>query len=339
MSGIAQVEQTRSSDRSAADALSGAESPESLLSVIVTVTERPDHLGSLYRELAEALSGLGRPLEFLFVLEPRYRDLAAPLRSLAEEGKPIRVLGGGHAVGEAALLRLGAERSRGEILLTLPAYHRVVASGLPDLVQRVVDGADMAVARRWPRRDTWVNRLQTRAFHALLGGLARGQVRDVASGVRAMRREVLLGLPLYGDFFRFLPLLAIHEGYRVTEVDLPQHASDRRTRVYSLPVYLHRLIDLLGVFFLMRFTYKPLRFFGFVGGAFAFAGGAILAVMAFQRLGGQGIADRPLLLLGVLLVTLGVQAIALGLVGEIIVHLNIPGRRLYRVLPAPDDER
>ena len=101
--------------------------------------------------------------------------------------------------------------------------------------------------------------------------------------------------------------------------------------MYSLGVYLRRLIDLLGLVFLVRFTHKPLRFFGLFGSLFSFTGGAILIVLFVQRIGGRGIADRPMLLLGTILFVLGVQAIAMGLIGEIIVHLHASHRRTYRL--------
>ena len=146
-----------------------------------------------------------------------------------------------------------------------------------------------------------------------------------------MRREVLDELPLYGDFYRFLPVLAIREGYRVEEMSCPQHSRDSRTRVYWPGVYLRRMIDLLNLFFLLRFTFKPLRFFGLMGSGLGIVGSGILAVLLLQRLQGQPIANRPMLLLGVLLVTLGLQMFALGLVGEIIVYLQAPYRRSYRL--------
>jgi hypothetical protein len=96
-------------------------------------------------------------------------------------------------------------------------------------------------------------------------------------------------------------------------------------------VYVRRVIDLLGLFFLLRFTEKPLRFFGVVGSALGATGAVILAVLLVQRLAGEGIANRPLLLLGNLMVVLGVQAFALGLIGEIIVHLHAGTRRPYRL--------
>jgi hypothetical protein len=304
---------------------------ELAVSVIVPIAERPEDLVELYHEYSATLAQSGRSFEFIFVAEPWCSGMTKPLLELSSQEHPIRVLQMGQTMGEASLLRLAASHCAAPVVVTLPAYRRVEASALPDLIQAVNEGADVVNARRWPRRDAWLNRLQGRVFHMMLGGITNQRIHDVASGVRAMRREVLQQLPLYGDFFRFLPLLAAREGYEVRELAVPQHERDRSARVYGPGVYLRRIIDLLGLFFLLRFTEKPLRFFGLLGSTVAFIGGSVLAVLLVQRLQGQGIADRPLLLLGVLLVVLGIQAIALGLVGEIIVHLHASGRRSYRL--------
>lgn len=307
------------------------------VSVLVPVTERPENLAELYRTYAAPLRGSDWTYEFVFALEPAYRDLAEQLTPLVEADEPVRVLEAGQAVGEASLVKRAADLSTGKFLLTLPAYHRVLPASLVRLLDTVDEGADLAVARRRPRKDPWINRVQTRVFHFLLRGISKRRFDDLACGVRAMRRQVLEETPLYGDFFRFFPLLAENQGYRVEQVDGGHHPEDRRTRVYSPGVYVRRLLDLLGVFFLVRFTYKPLRFFGLVGGGVSFVGAVILGILFVQRIGGQGIADRPMLLLGVLLFTLGVQAVALGLIGEIIVHLNAPERPGYRVLEVVEE--
>lgn len=305
------------------------------LSVVVPVTERPEPLEEIVREYGPALESLDEAFEMIFVVFPWHRHLAEPLEEIDCSAACIRVLEVGEGAGEGMLLRLAARRARGDVILTLPAYHRVEASGLGKLVRAVDDGADLAVARRWPRRDSWINRVQSGVFNWLQRMLVGGDVRDVACGVRAGRRDVLLQLPLHGEFYRFLPLLAMNEGYRIQEVEIPQHPEDAQPRVYNPGTYVRRLVDLLGIFFLARFTYKPLRFFGLVGSLIGGVGAVIMLVVFVQRLAGQPLADRPLLLLGVLLLTLGVQSFAIGLIGEIIVHLSASGRRrTYRL----DDE-
>src|SRR3954452_13522468 len=153
----------------------------------------------------------------------------------------------------------------------------------------------------------------------------------MACGVRAMRRPVAEALPLYGDLHRFIPALALREGYRVEEIPVAQHPSDARIRLYRPGVYLRRLLDIAAFFFLAKFTEKPLRFFGLVGSAFLGTGAILSVILLVQRVEGQGIANRPALLLAVLLLALGVQLMGLGLVGEIIVHLRAPHRRAYRI--------
>jgi glycosyltransferase involved in cell wall biosynthesis len=268
--------------------------------------------------------------EFLFVFDGRFAP-PAELVALSREKEGVRILRFAREFGETAALRIGIEKSRGDLVLTLPAYFQVQPEGVGRLLDAIAAGADMAVANRSPRLDNWLNRMQSRAFQRIVGGVTDQQFHDMACGVRAMRRTVAEALPLYGDLHRFIPALALREGYRVDEVPLAQHPSDARIRVYRPSVYFRRLIDIAAFFFLAKFTERPLRFFGLVGSVFLISGAVLSLVLLVQRFEGQGIANRPALLLAVLLLALGVQLIGLGLVGEIIVHLRAPHRRAYRV--------
>lgn len=302
-----------------------------LVSVIVPVVERADDLLSVYEEFGTLLEPLAKALEFLFVFDGSFGRPPEELVARSREDTRIRIFCFDQAFGEAAALRVGIEKSRGDVIVTVPAYFQV----LPEAVNRALDalesGADLVVTRRFPRRDGWLNRLQSRLFHLLVRSVSGVSFRDMACGVRAMRRDVAESIPLYGDLHRFIPALAIREGFSVVEVDVPQHPLDVRRRLYRPGVYMRRLLDIVTFFFLSKFTEKPLRFFGFVGSLLAAVGVAVGGVVVVQRFMGRGAADRPLLLLGVLLVALGVQLVGLGLVGEIIVHLRAPQRRTYRV--------
>ena len=302
------------------------------LSVVVPVSERPSPLDQIYREFSGPLRNAGYDAEFIFVTTPANASLLGALDELIGQGERIETGIANPSVGETGLLSAGVAMASHDLLLTLPAYPRIEAEELPRVVLPVVEGAPMCVARRWPRKDSWLNRIQNRIFHVMVRSLGGRRVRDVACGVRAMRRDVFEALPLYGDFHRFLPLVAMRDGYRVEEVDTAQHEDDRQPRVYSPGVYLRRILDVLGLFFLIRFTEKPLRFFGLVGVGTTFAGGLIMLSLLIDRFQGQAIADRPLMLLGALFVVLGVQSIALGLIGEIIVHVNAPRQKGYRLL-------
>lgn len=309
--------------------MSGAARP--MVSVLVPVSERPVDLRELYEAYAAALFDAGWTYEFIFVLDATCSSRARSLLELPSRGEAIRVVEVAQSVGEATLLRLAGARARGQVYLSVPAYWRVEPSSVPELLRAVESGADMAVGRRWPRVDSWINRLQNRLFHGMVRSFITTRLNDLACGVRAFRPSVLEEVPLYGDFHRFFPLLADRAGFRVEELPLPQHPEDLSPRVYSPGIYLRRVLDLLGMVFLLRFANKPLRFFGTLGSTLSIAGGLILLVLAAQRIGGQGIADRPMLLLGVLLLALGVQAVALGLIGEIIVFLGSREHPPYRL--------
>jgi hypothetical protein len=312
---------------------------DDVVSVVLVATGPMQPLEELYAETAAALREAGVAFDFIVIYDRVYRNRVRPLLSLVKAGEPIQVLEAAQNVGETALLRSALGHCAGSIILTLPPYRRVEPSALPALIRRVRDGgAHLVAASRSSAHDPWVNRLQRRIVHALVRSAVGGDFHDLGSGVRVMRAEVLREMPLYGEFSRFLPLLAQREGFVVEEMVVPQAVSDRHTRVYSPGIYLRRLIDLVGVFFLIRFREKPLRFFGLVGGILTITGSLMLAVMFVQRLLGQPLADRPLLLLAVLLAVIGLQAIALGLVGEIIVHTTARRSVSYRVFRQVEEE-
>jgi len=313
-------------------ALRGEAALRPAVSVIVIVSGKHQGLDELYLEYRSVFDEFEETVEFLFVAEPGMRAELKQAQSLASARRPVRVFEVATSMGESSLLLLGRDQSRGSILVTLPAYRRIEPKEILRLVERVREGVALVSAVRIPSDDDhFLNRLQRRAFHFLLRRLVGARFRDVACGVRVMRPEVLYDVPLYGDAFRFLPLLAAREGFDVEEIEVAQHARDQHLKVYSPGTYLRRFVDLVGMAFLSRFTQKPLRFFGLIGSTLALSGGLVLVVTVLQRFAGTPLANRPALVLGVLLVVLGLQAIALGLIGEIIVHFSVGDRPGYRL--------
>ena len=190
----------------------------------------------------------------------------------------------------------------------------------------------MVVARRWPRIDPWINQVQNYGFHLITRGLTGVQLHDLGCGLKGLRRRVVRGIHLYGDLHRFLPLLAYQRGFRVAEVSVPQHPQDGRMRVYRLGTYLRRLLDILTLVFLLKFTKKPLRFFGLIGAGLFGAGFFVSLVLAIQKsFGLTALADRPLLILGVLLMVLGFQTGSIGLLGEIIIFTHARKMKDYAI--------
>lgn len=291
------------------------------LSILVPVAERHDDLRALYRQVAEELDRRGVLYEVIVVLDgPHFSEAERQLRELRGEDSRLRVYRLNRAFGEATALQVAVARARGRTFLTLAPYFQLAPGAIGKVLDALDDGVDLAIARRYPRLDSWFNRLQSWVFHGLINLLTGVRLSDISCGLRAMKAEVLRGIPLYGDLHRFVPLMAYRHGYRIVEVPLPQSPMEPKLRIYGSGVYLRRLLDIVTVFFLFKFTRKPLRFFGLLGGGLFGIGLLITGYLAALRLlQVTALADRPLFVLGVLLMVLGFQTASLGLIGEIIV--------------------
>jgi hypothetical protein len=155
---------------------------------------------------------------------------------------------------------------------------------------------------------------------------------DLGCGGRAFKRAVADELPLYGDQYRFFSLLATRRGFRVNEVPVRETERDQISDRHGIRDYLARLLDILAIVFLTRFTKKPLRFFGTIGSVVFAFGAVFLTYLVIQRLFfGVALADRPALLLSSLMVVLGLQVFALGLLGELIIFTHAKDMKEYTI--------
>jgi hypothetical protein len=306
--------------------------------VLVPVSGGGEPPVSIYREYVQPLRQAGHEVEFLFVVPVTRFEQADELEVLRDAGEPIRVLRVAQPTGSGMLVRVGATEARHDTIVLLPASYRITAESLPRVIAAL--GANDAVfASRRDIAPNLFNRFQRRAYNVLARFATRGQFDDLGCGVGVIRRDALRDVPMYGEFIRFLPLLLQREGFTVVSTLADQHPSNHRIRLHRPSSYVQAFVDLLGFYFLSRFTERPLRFFGFIGTVSAIAGLVILGLLLVQRLQGQGIANRPALLLGTLLLALGVQSVAVGLVAEIIVHVSAPSRRPYRLARETDGAR
>ena len=301
------------------------------ISVIVPVGHRQADSRELHGDYQRALSALGRSFEFIYVLDGPHDAFGAGLEALRAEGSPITIVSLTRSFGEATALMAGFEQARGEIIVTLPAYHQIKASEVAKLVS-AMDIADLAVGRRWPRAGGPFESLRRGAFHGLLAWVTGVKFNDLGCGARAFSRRVLEEIRVYGDQHRFLALLADRQGFRVREIDLAQSPNDRFAGVYQPREYARAFLDIFSVFFLVRFTKKPLRFFGMAGVTTFGVGAAWALVLIVQRLFfSQGLADRPALLVASLLIVLGTQLFALGLLGELIIFTHARDLKDYQI--------
>ena len=299
------------------------------LSVLVPITERYDPVHALYSEYKAGLDALGVAYEILFIIDGDRPDVRSLLEVLGQGDTTLKVVELSRAYGEATCLNVGIQHARGELILTLPGYRQVDVAELPRLLDALKE-SDMVVACRHPRGDGVFNRAQSRIFSAVVNRISGLHLEDAGCTVRLFPKTVIEQIDLYGDVHRFIPLLAYRQGFDVKEVKVAQASADKSARVYSPGIYLRRVLDLLNIYFLVRFTRKPFRFFGFIGALFALVGGAISAWTVFERLFMDvGLSDRPLFLIGTVLLIFGLQIILVGLIGEIIIFASAKSKKEY----------
>ena len=302
------------------------------LSGIVVVGERRDDLASLAREYWAALSATQQTFELIFIIDGHRQDAVSALAQVRSPEKlPIRIVQLSRSFGDSTALMCGVDQALGEKIVTLPAYYQVDPGELPGLIEKSANH-DVLVVRREPRRGGRFEHIRRRTFHRILEAITGHRFNDLGCYVRILDKKVLQELRLYGDQHRFLPVLAQNAGFSIVEVDARQSEFDDFRSRYRIREYLHRLLDIFTIFVLVRFTKKPLRFFGMIGSLIGIAGGLILTVLVFQRLFlDMPLADRPALLLSSLLAVLGLQLFSLGLLGELIIFTHARSLKEYKI--------
>jgi glycosyltransferase involved in cell wall biosynthesis len=314
--------------------------PHTELSVIVPVGNRQSDAQELYSGYKAALDALQRPYQLIFVLDGPQPRFATGLKALLAAGETFMVVGLTRTFGEATAIMAGFSRANGGIIVTLPAYHQIEPGDVGKLLAALDPAsegkegprADLVIGHRTPRVGGPLERLRRRAFHGLLAWVTKLQFNDLACGARAFRRRVLEEISLYGDQHYYLPVLADRQGFRVAEVDVRQSPGDRFQGVYGPRQYSRSLLDIFSIFFVVRFTKRPLRFFGMVGLSTFTLGALWTLLLVIQRLFfDMPLADRPALLLSSLLLVLGLQIFAIGLLGELIIFTHARTLKDYQV--------
>ena len=303
------------------------------ISAVVPVVKLLDKSGKLICDYVRMLDKTGKRFELIYVLDGKHTEFLEVLSSVAAGEPRIRIIQLAKNFGEASALTAGFESANGNVILTLPAYAQVKAAEIPKLLDRL-EQCDVAVATRTVGATSVSSfqRWRRSFFHWLVRMATRQQFKDLGCGVRALKRDVALELPLYGDQYRFFALLATQRGFRVEEVPVQEDEGELVRDRHRPRDYVARMLDIFAIVFLTRFTKRPLRFFGAIGSVVFALGALILAIVVVQRLFfGVGLADRPALLLTSLMVVLGLQIFALGLLGELIIFTHAKDIKEYTI--------
>jgi dolichol-phosphate mannosyltransferase len=272
----------------------------------------------LYDELRSALEPLDTPWEAIFVDDGSTDGTFSALTRLHAAERNVRVVRLRRNFGKAAALVAGFDQARGETVVTIDGDLQDDPAEIPRLLAKLDEGFDLVSGWKTRRRDPLSRRILSRIFNRVTSAFSGVRLHDMNCGLKAYRAEVVHGLRLYGELHRFIPVLAHYRGYRIAELPVNHRPREHGRSRYGVERYVRGFLDLLTVSFIGRYRHRPLHLFGGLGLILGFIGSAILVYLTVVKALGHAIGQRPLLLLGVLLVVIGMQFFSLGLISEMI---------------------
>jgi glycosyltransferase involved in cell wall biosynthesis len=289
-----------------------------VISVVVPVHNEERSVALLLDELDSALQPLGAPWEAIFVDDGSTDGSYAALTRLHAARDNVIVVRLRRNFGKAAALAAGFAQAHGDVIVTIDGDLQDDPVEIPRLLVKLEEGFDLVSGWKTRRCDPLRRRALSRLFNAVASWVSGVRLHDINCGLKAYRAEVVRGLRLYGELHRFVPVLAHHRGYRIAELPVNHRPRGHGRSRYGLERYLRGFLDLLTVSFIGRYRHRPLHLIGGFGIVLSLAGTGVLIYLTVVKTLGQSIGQRPLLILGVLLVVVGLQIFSLGLITELI---------------------
>jgi glycosyltransferase involved in cell wall biosynthesis len=289
-----------------------------VISVVVPVHDEERSVALLYDELRSALEPLDTSWEAIFVDDGSTDGTFAALTRLHNAEQNVRVERLLRNFRKDASLVAGFDQAQGETVVTIDGDLQDDPAEIPRLLAKLDEGFDLVSGWKTRRRDPLSRRILSKIFNRVTSAFSGVRLHDMNCGLKAYRADVVHGLRLYGELHRFIPVLAHYRGFRIAELPVNHRPRGHGRSRYGLERYLRGFLDLLTVSFIGRYRHRPLHLFGGLGLALGAIGSAILVYLTVVKILGHAIGHRPLLMLGVLLVVIGMQFFSLGLISEMI---------------------
>lgn len=292
------------------------------LSLVVPIYNEEENIPLLYAEIKEVLDSTDYQYELICVDDGSSDRSVAVLEQLSSEDDRVVVIELRRNFGQTAAMSAGFDHARGEIIITMDGDLQNDPHDIPAMVEKLNSGYDVVTGWRHDRKDPFLSRkLPSMLANKLISWITGVGLHDYGCTLKVFRREVTENIRLYGEMHRFIPAIASGMGISFTEVKVNHRARRFGTSKYGISRTIRVVLDLLTVKFMLSYATRPLHVFGTVGVVSSFIGFATVFVMLVQRqLFGVPMGDRPLLLLAVLLIFIGIQFVTSGLLAELIVR-------------------
>ena len=292
------------------------------ISVVVPLYNEEDNVQLLYEEIKGVLDTMAEQAEIVFVDDGSRDTTLAKLEVIQAGDDHVRVVSLRRNFGQTAAMTAGFDHARGGVIITMDGDLQNDPHDIPQLVGKLNEGYDVVTGWRYDRQDPFLSRkLPSQLANRLISRVTGVVLHDYGCILKAFRREVIDNINLYGEMHRFIPAIASGMGISFTEVKVNHRARRFGTSKYGISRTIRVVLDLITVKFMLSYATRPLHVFGTVGVVSSLLGVTIGLILTVQRqLFGIGLANRPLLLLAVLLIFMGIQFITIGLLAELVVR-------------------
>lgn len=289
------------------------------LSVVVPLINERAALDELYQRLTAVLTKLSRTYEIIFVDDGSTDGSFMKLKEFRAVDCSVRYIRFRRNFGKSAALAAGFKAARHEVIVTIDADLQDMPEQLPVILGKLDEGYDIVCGWRYHRHDKLTKRIGSRIYNLVTALLTGVRLHDLNCGFKCIRRQVLDEVMVYGERHRYIPVLASYRGFRLGEVRIEHAPRAHGSSRYGLERVLGGVFSLLTVILMTRYTNKPLHFFGLMGTLLFGAGFLIDAYLSLLRIFyGQWLSNRPVLIIGTLLIIVGVQLVLFGLLAEMI---------------------
>jgi glycosyltransferase involved in cell wall biosynthesis len=289
------------------------------LSIVIPVRNEAPALRELHRELTETLTRFGRSYEILAIEDGSTDTSFGILAELQTMDPRLRVIRFRRNFGQTAAFAAGFDHARGQLIVTSDADGQNDPRDIPKMVELVERGHDIVCGWRKDRKDAFISRrLPSMIANSLISVVTGVHLHDYGCSLKVFRAGVVKSMRIYGEMHRFLPAIASEQGVSIAEVVVNHRPRQHGRSNYGIGRTIRVTLDLLTLKFLLSYSTRPLQIFGLIGFALGLLGTLISGWLAYERLrGAESLSNRPLLLLGILLISTGFQLVTLGLLAEL----------------------
>jgi len=294
--------------------------PFKKLSIVIPLFNEEESIHPLSNEIKKVMYPISMQWEAIFV-DDGSSDLSLKnVKDICNNDRRFRYISFRKNYGKSAALQVGFKHSTGDVVITMDADLQDDPKEIPNLLKKLGEGYDLCSGWKKKRRDPFIKKVSSKFFNYVTRIFSGIKIHDFNCGLKAYRKEVVENLYVHGELHRYMPVLAKWQGFTITEIQVQHHPRRYGKTKFGISRFFKGFIDLITVIFSTRYIKRPLHFFGFFGAVAMIFGIGVLGYLSVLWIQGHQLSNRPMLFLGMLLIIVGVQFFAVGLLGEMLVH-------------------